>query len=81
MSQPSLASPGADVPVQKQRMNVYTMMLIISFICIVTACVLLYMELKRWGNYPWWNTSEAVPRAAWVLPQLESHDVSHVNWA
>jgi hypothetical protein len=49
-------------------MNVYTMMLIISFICIVTACVLLYMELKRWGNYPWWNTSEAVPRAAWVAP-------------
>ena len=81
MSQPSLASPGADVPVQKQRMNVYTMMLIISFICIVTACVLLYMELKRWGNYPWWNTSEAVPRAAWVMPEVEPHGVSHLEWA
>jgi hypothetical protein len=77
VSQPSLASPGADVPVQKQRMNVYTMMLIISFICIVTACVLLYMELKRWGNYPWWSTSEAVPRAAWVIPA----DTSEVKWA
>jgi len=66
VSQPSLASPGAEVPAQKQRTNVYTVMLIISFICIVTSCVVLYMELKRWGNYPWWNTTEANPRAAWI---------------
>lgn len=66
VSQPSLANPGAPVPAQKQRTNVYTVMLIIAFIFIVTSCVLLYMELKRWGNYPWWNTTEATPRAAWV---------------
>jgi hypothetical protein len=63
-----LASPGGEAPVQKQRANVYTMMLVISFICIVVSCVLLYMELKRWGNFPWWKTTDAVPRAAWISP-------------
>jgi len=31
-------------------------MLIISFLAIVTACVLLATELSRFGSYPWWNT-------------------------
>ena len=63
MSQPSLANQTgeAEVPVQKQKTSVYTVMLIISFFCIVTACVLLYMELTKWGAYPWWNTSEGTP--------------------
>jgi hypothetical protein len=51
-------------------MSIYTMMLIISFIAILTTCVVLYMELKRWGNYPWWDTSSAVPRSAWVVPEV-----------
>jgi hypothetical protein len=62
-----LASPGGEAPVQKQRLNVYTVMLIISFICIVTSCIVLYMELSRWGNYPWWSTTDANPRAAWII--------------
>jgi hypothetical protein len=32
-------------------------MLIISFISILTACLLLYIELSRYGSYPWWNAS------------------------
>ncbi len=69
MSQPSLAKPGAEGPVQKQKTNVYTVMLIVSFICIVAACLLLYAELKRWGSYPWWNTAAATPNAqALVVP-------------
>jgi len=63
VSQPSLVNPSAGtiVPAQKQKTNVYTVMLIISFLCIVTACVLLYLELRQWGSYPWWNTSGAKP--------------------
>ena len=80
MSQPSLASPGAEVPAQKQRTNVYTMMLIISFICIVTSCVLLYMELKRWGNYPWWNTSDANPRARGSAIPPCSPPIRRASW-
>lgn len=57
MSLPNSANPAP--PVQKQGTNVYTMMLILSFIAIVTSCVLLHQELSRFGNYPWWNTGAA----------------------
>ena len=50
-----------EAPAQKQSTNVYTVMLIISFFCIVVACVLLWLELNRWGSYPWWDTREATP--------------------
>lgn len=43
-------------PVQKQRLNVYTVMLILSFLALCIASILLYMELQRWGSFPWWNT-------------------------
>ena len=48
-----------EVPPQKQQLNIYTVMLIISFICILTASLLLYVELERWGDYPWWNAPAA----------------------
>ena len=64
MSQPDLVSQNPAVPttpaapVQKQGLNVYTMMLVISFLALLTACILLYMELLRWGPGPrWWDTS------------------------
>lgn len=67
MSQPSLGNPsGVEVPAQKQRLNVYTVMLIISFICIITATILLYVELERWGSFPWWNTQDARPAGVWL---------------
>ena len=37
-------------PVQKQKANVYTMMLIFSFLALVLACVLMYLELDRYGH-------------------------------
>ena len=36
-------------PFQKQRANVYTMMLICSFLALVLGCVLMYLELKRYN--------------------------------
>lgn len=61
--------------VQKQRLNVYTMMLIISFIAICTAIVLLYMELNKYGAYPWWKTGDAIPKTSY----LESSPVHPVR--
>ena len=59
-----------EAPVQKRKTDVYTVMLIVSFLCIVTACILLYLELTRWGSYPWWNTSSATPttQASLIVP-------------
>ena len=55
MSVPSSASQGAPVT-EKQGTNVYTVMLIIAFVAIVTACIILGVELQRFGfpeRVPW----------------------------
>ena len=62
------AQPQMEAPTQKQKLNVYTMMLVISFFCLVTACVLLFQELNRWGSYPWWNTDGGKPNVSSVEP-------------
>jgi hypothetical protein len=54
MSLPS--SPNSPAPVvQKQGVNIYTVMLILSFLALTTASILLYTELNKYGSYPWWN--------------------------
>ncbi len=55
MSLPSSSSPGQPA-VQKQGTNIYTVMLILTFLALVTGTVLLSMELNRYGSYPWWRT-------------------------
>ena len=45
---------------QKQRFNVYTMMLILSFFALLTACLLLWFELSDYlgdGSRMPWDTS------------------------
>jgi hypothetical protein len=42
--------------VQKLGTNVYTVMLIIAFLALVTGTILLYMELGRYGTFPQWQT-------------------------
>jgi hypothetical protein len=44
---------------QKPGTNVYTVMLILAFCALTLACTLLYVELSRYGNYPWWQTGAA----------------------
>ncbi len=64
MSQPSLVDDQPSVtmdlqpaaPTQKQQINVYTVMLIIALMAISIGCLMLYLELGRWGDFPWWNT-------------------------
>ena len=44
---------------QKPKLNVYTMMLVISFVTITVGCVVLLLELRRWGDGPrYWDTRE-----------------------
>jgi hypothetical protein len=47
------------VPPGKQRFNVYTMMLIVSFIALVLGSLMLYTELNKYGPFPQWRTTEA----------------------
>jgi len=42
-------------PTQKQKLNVYTMMLLLSFVALLTGTILLYMELSTYGPFlDWW---------------------------
>jgi hypothetical protein len=44
----------ANQPVPKPGTNVYTVMLILSFLAICVACGLLYSELRQFGpGTPW----------------------------
>ena len=55
MSLPSSANPNIGAP--KPGTNVYTVMLILSFCALLTATMLLAMELNRFGSYPWWKAT------------------------
>lgn len=68
MSQRNSANIGESGVVQKQPLNVYTVMLIVSFFAIITACLLLYLELKQWGSFPWWKKPAGGAAAAYVTP-------------
>ena len=48
---------------QKPRSNVYTMMLILSLAAIVTSCIVLYLYLAQFGDYPWWEPPASVTNA------------------
>lgn len=47
--------PSQNSGTQKQPLNVYTVMLIISLMSLVIGCVMLWMELTNYGSYPWWK--------------------------
>jgi hypothetical protein len=71
MSLPSSANyPGsvATVPVEKQRTNIYTVMLMLSFAALMTGCILLALEWQRFEGNPPWDTRAAQPSAAPAAP-------------
>jgi hypothetical protein len=39
-------------------------MVVLSFVFLLTGTICLGIELTRWGNFPWWNTSAATSGAA-----------------
>lgn len=49
---------------RKQNFNIYTVMLIISFVCLLIGTVLLWIELRSYGDLTeWpWKVDEGRPR-------------------
>ena len=60
MDAPQQALAPTQPRTQKPRSNVYTMMLILSLAAIVTSCVVLYLYLAQYGDYPWWEPPTSV---------------------
>ncbi len=49
---------------RKQEFNIYTLMLIISFIALLIGTLLLFLELNKYGTFPGtfpWKTTNAIP--------------------
>jgi hypothetical protein len=52
MSQPNLESVSIpSVLSKKPQLNVYTVMLIVSLISLILACLFLYLELREYGGW------------------------------
>ena len=49
-------------PIEKQRTNIFTMMLMLSFIALVTGCVIFSLEWQRFEGEAPWNTSSVQPK-------------------
>lgn len=62
MSQQDLSTSRAP---QKPAYDVYTVMLFIAFLALLGGCILLYLELKSYGTFPYWKaTASAAARSA-----------------
>ena len=58
-----MSTPLSNSGGRKQPMNVYTVMMIVSFILLLLACILMFMELRRYsGSAAPWNTQDAKPQ-------------------
>ncbi len=50
-----LPQNSANQSLQKQPLNVYTVMLIVSFFALLIGTILLYLEGSNYGSLPWWK--------------------------
>ena len=41
----------------KSKMDIWSVMLILSLLATLLACILLWLELTRYGAAPWWIAS------------------------
>ena len=46
---------GGGVAVQKPSFNIYTTMLVLSLVAVTAACVVLWLELGTYGDWPQWR--------------------------
>jgi hypothetical protein len=52
-------------------------MLVIAFCAIALACLLLYLELNRWGSFPWWKPASGA--ATSFLHHVQSLDLPNLT--
>ncbi|UUO06042.1 hypothetical protein M4951_22110 [Blastopirellula sp. J2-11] len=61
-------SPQSSGNPPKQKLNIYSMLLILSFIALLIGAILMYLELNQFGTFPQWKVSQASPATAIALP-------------
>jgi len=56
------SAPDRALAIRKQDINIYTILLGISLLAILAGTLILFLELRRWGDFPGgspWNTDAA----------------------
>ncbi|MGY8767078.1 MAG: hypothetical protein ACKVH8_01440 [Pirellulales bacterium] len=74
-------SPQSSGNAAKQGLNVYTMMLALSFVALTIGAILLYLELNNYGSWPQWKDTggTTAPVAAPVAtPEPEPEPTAYV---
>jgi hypothetical protein len=52
MSQPDfISTPTLRVAAPKPKMTVYYALLILALVCMLTACLIMYLEIRRFGGF------------------------------
>jgi hypothetical protein len=51
MAQPDFVAAPMRVSAPKPKMNVYFTMLILSLVCMLLACLFMYLEVRRFGGF------------------------------
>ena len=67
MGQPAQMAPQVAVQpanYQKQQLNVYTVMLIISLVAMIFGVIALARLLPKYGPFPYWETGRQQPTSA-----------------
>ncbi len=57
-------------PIEKQRTNIYTMLLMLSFIALVVGCIVFALEWQRFDAEAPWDTRSVQPKAPAPAPSV-----------
>jgi hypothetical protein len=82
MAQPDFTAPTLRVTPPKPRMTVYYALLIVALVCMLVACLFMYLEVRRFGGFG------TVPKSISALEQrmdavfgLASTSASHTPFS
>jgi hypothetical protein len=82
LSQPDFTSPPTlRVAAPKPKMTVYFGLLIIALICMLMACLFLYLEIRRFGGFgtvP--ERISALPNAGALIGVAEVDGMQNAKW-
>ncbi|MAT69172.1 MAG: hypothetical protein CMJ58_06565 [Planctomycetaceae bacterium] len=77
MSQPNFEASAPSVLTKKSPWNVYTVMLIVSLLALLIACLCLWMEIREYGGFG----AIKGPQASVTAPARGNMAALSGNWA
>jgi hypothetical protein len=79
MAQANFAMPPVGGPARKPKTNVYTLLLVIALAALLTGCLFLYLEIRRFGGFGTIHGTAQVTAPSDVLLAQRPSASSHVS--